>query len=131
MVKRIKCMALPDSTQLYAQIPKKTRFSGKKVLGHARNVRFHRTCELFRVIGQYNGVVGQDKKPSQRAAERAEMPYFIAFASIKGYALDSVLVERAARREQQHISYARTVSKQHYETVNAVADTTRRRHAEL
>ena len=40
-------MASYESTQLYTQILNNVRFTGNKVLGHARNVRFHRTCELF------------------------------------------------------------------------------------
>ena len=40
-------MSSYEYTQLYAQILIDVRFSGNKVLEHARNVRFHRTCELF------------------------------------------------------------------------------------
>ena len=43
----------------------------------------------------------------------------------------STLSEGFHCREQQYIPDARTVCQQHYETVNAVADAARRRHAEF
>lgn len=57
-VKKIEYMASYEATLLYVQILINVQFSGNKVLGHARNVRFHRTCELFDCYWYGIGVVG-------------------------------------------------------------------------
>ena len=43
----------------------------------------------------------------------------------------STLSEGFHCREEQYVSNARTISKQHYETVDAVSDAARRGHTEL
>ena len=45
---------------------------------------------------------------------------------IKGLA-----IQRTHRREEEHVSDARAICQQHYETIDAVADTARRGHTEL
>ena len=49
----------------------------------------------------------------------------------KANKINGLLVQGPHRREEEHVSYARTVSKEHYETVDAIADTARRGHTEL
>ena len=67
-----------------------------------------------------NGV----KMESNAFFENPQTPLFIAFQGL-------LLIQTFHCREKQDIPNTRAVCKQHYETVDAVADTARRGHTEL
>ncbi len=67
-----------------------------------------------------NGV----KMESNAIFKNPQTPLFIAFQGL-------LLIQTFHCREEQNISDARAVCKQHYETVDTVADAARRGHTEL
>ena len=83
-------------------------------------------CDFIRVSGVWCGIgvvlVWFDPKSTiLKTRKRNKLGHYRISTFLEGFHC----------REKQDVSYARTVSKEHYETVNAIADTARRGHTEL
>lgn len=83
-------------------------------------------CDFIRVSGVWCGIgvvlVWFDPKSTfLKTRKRNKLGHYRVSTFLEGFHC----------REEEHVSYARAVSKEHYETVNAIADTARRGHTEF